>query len=243
MPAEFPSLRQSLTTLAFDTTLETCSVAVVAGTDTRAHRSAQLGKGHAEALLPMIEAIMAEAKTGYDELDLVAVTTGPGTFTGQRIGLAAARGIGLARGIPVQGVSTLEALAWMASRNGLEAAETHVLVAMDARRGEIYGQSFEAPFSPDRQHGAAACLPIDEIDAIAPSGPTLIVGSGASWVLPVLNSTNGRFRARAELTDADAVDVALLATLRVAKHGFPEDPPAPLYLRAPDAKLPGGKSL
>ncbi len=242
MPGETPRPQNELVTLAFDTTLDTCSVAVVAGAETLAHRADRLGRGHAEALLPMIEAVMTEAGTGYDGLDLVAVTTGPGTFTGQRIGLAAARGIGLARGLPVQGVSTLEVLAWMAGRNGLEAADAYVFVAMDARRGEIYGQCFELPLPPGGNRSAPACLPAADIAGLAPPGPGVIVGSGAPLVAPLLKSAQHRLRTPDVPTVADAVAVAELAVMRVMAGGFPKEPPAPLYLRAPDAKLPGGKT-
>ncbi len=242
MPGETPRPQKELVTLAFDTTLETCSVAVVAGAKTLAHRAEQLGRGHAEALLPMIEAVMAEAGTGYDGLDLVAVTTGPGTFTGQRIGLAAARGIGLARGLPVQGVSTLETLAWMAGGNGLEAADGYIFVALDARRGEVYGQCFELPLAPGGNSSAPACLPAADIAGLAPPGPGVIVGSGAALVSPHLKSAQILPRVLDRSTTADAVAVAQLAVRRVRTDGLPQDPPAPLYLRAPDAKLPGGKS-
>jgi tRNA threonylcarbamoyladenosine biosynthesis protein TsaB len=97
--------------LAIDTALEACSVAVL-DTEGRARsRSLPMARGHAEALLPLVATVMSDARTEFDELDRIAVTVGPGSFTGLRVGVAAARGIGLAAGKPVVGLTTLAAIA------------------------------------------------------------------------------------------------------------------------------------
>ena len=101
--------------LAFDTTTSACTAAVCDGDTVVAERSVALERGHAEILLPMIEGVLADGSIGYRDLTGIAVTRGPGAFTGIRIGLAAARGLGLATGLPVAGVTTLEALALTAA--------------------------------------------------------------------------------------------------------------------------------
>ena len=99
--------------LAIDTALEACSVAVfdTEGGSRAKSRSLPMARGHAEALMPLIATVMSDARTEFDELDRIAVTVGPGSFTGLRVGVAAARGIGLAAGKPVVGLTTLAAMA------------------------------------------------------------------------------------------------------------------------------------
>src|SRR5882724_7006196 len=111
--------------LAVDTALGACSVAVLDGDTVLAHRFEEMARGHAEALAPMVE----EAMAGMDfaALDRLAVTTGPGTFTGQRVGLAFMRGLRIALHKPLIGVTTLEAIA--AATSGVKAAVIH-----DAKR-------------------------------------------------------------------------------------------------------------
>ena len=95
--------------LAIDTALDACSVAVVSGPRIVAETDV-IGRGHAERLVAMIEAVMAKADCGFSDLDRIAVTVGPGSFTGIRVGLATARGLALAAGKPLVGVLTLDAM-------------------------------------------------------------------------------------------------------------------------------------
>ncbi|MBI1179081.1 MAG: tRNA (adenosine(37)-N6)-threonylcarbamoyltransferase complex dimerization subunit type 1 TsaB, partial [Alphaproteobacteria bacterium] len=127
--------------LAFDTALGAGSVAVVADGSCLARRDEPRPRALAERLLPMIEETLAEAGLGYGDLDLIAVTVGPGTFAGLRIGVAAARGLSLATGVPAAGVTSLEALAFAALPD-LGEGET-VVAAVDGRRGQLYRQAFE----------------------------------------------------------------------------------------------------
>jgi tRNA threonylcarbamoyladenosine biosynthesis protein TsaB len=120
--------------LAVDTALGACSVAVLDGARIAAHRIEFMDRGHAEALAPMVEDAMHDAKIEFSALDRVAVTTGPGTFTGQRVGLAFMRGLRVALGRPLIGITTLAAMAEAAK------AETHLARAIalhDARRDEV----------------------------------------------------------------------------------------------------------
>src|SRR4029077_391399 len=125
--------------LAIDTALDACAAAVL---DTEASRliaqeSQGMNRGHAEALMPLIGRVIAQSGIGFADLDRIAVTTGPGSFTGLRVGLSAARGIALAADKPVVGVTTLTAYAApVVSRNG----ENPVVSAIEARHDQVYLQ-------------------------------------------------------------------------------------------------------
>jgi tRNA threonylcarbamoyladenosine biosynthesis protein TsaB len=218
--------------LAFDTTLEACSAALWQAGRVLAAEHRHLARGHAEALLPMVEAVMARAELDYAALDLIAVTRGPGTFTGLRIGLAAARGLGLASGRPVLGLTSLEALAAGAQ----PAANGHsLLVAIDARRGEVYGQAFDAALKP--LCDAFAGSPAAAAEAI-PEGPVLVLGSGAALVREALAAERPGLRFSPGDEQPDAAVIAARAADLAAGEELGLRPPVPLYLRQPDARLP-----
>src|SRR6266849_7852344 len=125
--------------LAIDTALDACAAAVL---DTNASQliaveSLVMKRGHAEALMPLIARVMRDARLPFAALDRIAVTTGPGSFTGLRVGLSAARGIALAAGKPVVGLTTLTAYA--APIVGQNAAQP-VISAIDARHDQVYFQ-------------------------------------------------------------------------------------------------------
>ncbi|MGC2824796.1 MAG: tRNA (adenosine(37)-N6)-threonylcarbamoyltransferase complex dimerization subunit type 1 TsaB, partial [Pseudolabrys sp.] len=127
--------------LAIDTALEACSVAILDTdlSDVRVHESVPMQRGHAEALMPLIARVLDRAQLAFAALDRVAVTTGPGSFTGLRVGIAAARGIALAAGKPAIGLSTLATFAapFIAADDTLP-----VVVAIDARHDHVYLQVF-----------------------------------------------------------------------------------------------------
>jgi len=213
--------------LALDTATAACSVAVTAGARMLARRSEIMVRGHAEALMPMVEAAMAEAGLGYGDLDLVATTVGPGSFTGLRIGLATARGIALAAGVPVTGATTLEVLA-----HGVSNLET-VVAVLTARRGEVYAQAF------DRARLALAPAMVLSPVALAaglPEGPLVLVGDGAEAVVAALDGGSTGIRAAVAPTLPDAAVLARLCADRVAAEGPPARPPSPLYVRPPGAR-------
>ena len=130
--------------LAFDTSLEACSVAVHAGRQQGDRllttRFEPMRTGQAERLLPMIAETLAVADLHLSLIDAIAVTVGPGSFTGTRIGVAAARGLALSRSIPLLGFSTL---AVMARGAAVEDDTRNMCVAVDVRRGEFYCQVFD----------------------------------------------------------------------------------------------------
>src|SRR4051812_21289484 len=128
--------------LAIDTALEACSAAVLdTGSGDVVSESMPMVRGHAEALMPLIARVMKQADVAFSALDRVAVTTGPGSFTGLRVGIAAARGIGLAATKPVIGLTTLAAYA---APHIAQDDKTAIAVAIDARHQHVYLQIFGA---------------------------------------------------------------------------------------------------
>ena len=183
-------------------------------------------RGHAEALLPMVDAVMAEAGIAYGALDLIATTVGPGAFTGLRVGLAAARGLALAGGLPIVGVTTLEALAHAVGAD--QRGKRPVVAVINARRDEVYYQPFDAALMPlgPPLVGAAEAI-------VLPEGPVLLVGDGATLLPADRNDT--------EIIPGllpDAAVVAALAAARFDPAAPPETPPEPLYLRGSGAREP-----
>jgi len=215
--------------LAIDTALPAISACVLDdGADNpQAIETIAMERGHAEALLPLIDRVMARVAGGFASLGRVAVTVGPGSFTGLRVGIATARAIGIACKIPVTGVSTLAALAApliLEQKPGLVAA------AIDARRGYV----FFAVFGLDgRAVLAPRMAPAREAVRSLGAGPVRLAGSGA----PLL-----AIEAPAAGTEIwIAHENAGLGIVFVAKLGLLADPvvtpPRPFYLALPGAKV------
>jgi len=190
-----------------------------------------MAKGHAEALVPMIQRVCAEGGQDMAALNAVAVTRGPGTFTGIRIGLATARGLALATGCPVIGISTLVAIAATAA---LPPDPAPLLVVQDARRGEVYVELVEAPSGLGR---GPQVLSLDNLAEAFPDRPLRLIGSGAELAADRLD---GAVTIDGGAVLPDAAVVAALAVAQLEAHGAEAFivPPGPLYLRAPDAKRP-----
>ena len=213
--------------LAIDTALGACAAAVLDSQAGAILAAESLGmvRGHAEAVMPLIARVMDAARSEFNELNRIAVTVGPGSFTGLRVGISAARGIALAAGRPAIGLSTLSALAapHVAARSG-----DTIIAAIDARNEQVYFQVF-AP------NGVTVVTPrLDRVRAAVravPVGPTVITGSGA--MLVAAHWPSGSPIPRVE--DHAAPDIGWVARLGAAaqEEGAP---PKPLYLRRPDAR-------
>jgi tRNA threonylcarbamoyl adenosine modification protein YeaZ len=214
--------------LAIDTALPACSACVLdsEAAEPVSFESIPMARGHAEALLPLIERVIAHAEGGFAALDRVAVTVGPGSFTGIRVGLSAARAIAVARRIPVAGVSTLAALAApliLAGDHGT------VVAAIDALHGSVYVTGYGAG---GRTILSPRHSPVRDAVRALGAGPLRLTGSGA----PMLAIEAWSMGLQAEVVgERIAPDIAYVARLGLAAD--PASAPArPLYLKAPDAR-------
>jgi tRNA threonylcarbamoyladenosine biosynthesis protein TsaB len=211
--------------LALDTALDACAAGIL---DTRtgqlvAHEEEIMKRGHAEALMPLLARVMQKSGLGFADLDRIAVTTGPGSFTGLRVGLSAARGIGLAASKPVVGVTTLAAYAApVVSRNG----GAPVIAAIDARHDHVY---FQAVAGDGTSLQRPCVIPIEEALAAARFGAPHLVGNAAALLAARWPSEP------AAVDNQVAPEISWVAWL-----GAAVDPHTalarPFYLRAPDAK-------
>lgn len=229
--------------LAIDTTMGACSVAIRKGDgpDQPAvhHEHKLMQRGHAEELMPMIKRVADAAGVELTGIDNIAVTSGPGTFTGVRIGISAARGLALALGCGIFAATSLRVIALGALRGFDQNTDgSGIAVAIDARRGEVYIQAFDRNAAPLSE--ACAERPkraIDRINELAKD--FVIVGSA----VPILRETGlGSPHDLSSDTiniQPGARDLAELA----AQAGRFEDHVSPLYLRAPDAKPQIGKVI
>jgi tRNA threonylcarbamoyladenosine biosynthesis protein TsaB len=219
--------------LAIDTALEACSAAVL---DTAkgviGSESVPMVRGHAEALIPLIGRVMAQAEIGFTDLDRIAVTVGPGSFTGLRVGVAAARGIALAAGKPAVGLTTLAAYA---APHVAADDEAPLLAVVDARNQQVYMQLFGPGGRTIIQPRIAS---LREAVRAATAGPARIAGTGADLVMAAWPPD----QPKPALVDASrAPAVEWVAHLGAA--AMETSPPKPLYLRAPDAKPQDGARL
>ncbi|HEV8029221.1 MAG TPA: tRNA (adenosine(37)-N6)-threonylcarbamoyltransferase complex dimerization subunit type 1 TsaB [Stellaceae bacterium] len=216
--------------LAFDSAGHGCSAAVLHRGRVASRRSAAMERGQAEALMPMIEAVLAESDLVSGDLDLIAVTVGPGSFTGLRIALATAQGLALATGRPLLGITNFAAMA--AQVRAPARSGRRLVVALDSKRKELYLQSFDLEGVAD---GEGALVAPEAFATWVPEGPLIVAGDGA----PRLAATLGE--PRAWLTPGsgmvDAADVARLAAA-TWRPGVRPPRPRPLYLRAPDTTTP-----
>lgn len=214
--------------LAIDTSGSGCYAAVY---DSDADRTLgvageEIGRGHAERLMDFIDQALANAGVDLPQIERVAVTIGPGSFTGIRVGVAAVRGLSLALGIPSVGITTL---ACLAAQHLCDHPGTPVFIAMDAKRGEAYCQAFSADGQPA---GEAAVLSLDEArDAAAASAGSIVIGSAASLL------SGGEAAG-----PSDRFPIGIVARLGVRADPA-ADRPKPLYLRGPDAKPQAGFAI
>jgi tRNA threonylcarbamoyladenosine biosynthesis protein TsaB len=204
--------------LAIDTALSACSAAIVRDGEALATRVEPMARGQAERLAPLVDELMDEAGLRFDQLDAIAVTRGPGAFTGLRVGLAFARGLALALDKPCLGFSTLEVLA-------AGAAQPKVLATIGVA-GSLFAGAWDG-----RAQIVKPCRA--QLDGLLPQldGTWAVTGPDAEVIL----------KARPDWVHIrqEVADPVILAQL--ASQADPRDhPPHPLYLRGADAKLPGG---
>jgi tRNA threonylcarbamoyl adenosine modification protein YeaZ len=215
--------------LAIDTAANLCAACVwdtVTGVE-RGRSVADLGKGHAEHLMTTIADALAVAGVAYGDLGMIAVSVGPGSFTGVRVGVSTARGLALALKLPAAGVTTLDAIAAEARADEPGRA---VLVAIEAGRGDLYAALYD-PFG-NLVYGPTVANLATALEIARQKSPVL-AGSAAR---SIAEAAAAGFDVAAASPTGDIATYARIA----AGRGMPVDKPKPLYLRAPDAKPQAG---
>jgi tRNA threonylcarbamoyl adenosine modification protein YeaZ len=220
--------------LAIDTAASLCA-ACVHDSKTGAELGREvldIGKGHAERLIDVIESALGQAGLAYADLDRIGVSIGPGSFTGVRVGVATVRGLALALGVPAVGVNTLEALAAEAHQ---KFPDRSILAAIDGRRGDLYC----AVHAPDGSVlSAPAAISTADTVLLARRYDAALAGNGADAILAAA-SEEPPFDTGLRGATADIAFYARLA----AKREAASEKPKPLYLRGADAKPQSGFAL
>jgi tRNA threonylcarbamoyladenosine biosynthesis protein TsaB len=219
--------------LAVDTATETCSVAVVEGGAPVAELSRNHGQTHSVHLMPMIDSVLRSCRLGIDDMDVLAATVGPGSFTGLRIGLSTVKGLAFAAGKPTAGICSLDALA-----SPLSLVSCRICAMIDARKNEVYAAEYLPENGRLAQLLEVRVLPPDQ--AVRRSaGPCVYVGSGARLYRDRIRALAGRdaLFAPAPLMQVRAATVGLLAWEAVsAGRQIPCSDLLPWYVRASDAE-------
>lgn len=216
--------------LAIDTAANQCAACILdAAADRELSRVVrEMATGHATAVSAVVDEALVEAGKTFRDIGSIAATVGPGSFTGVRIAVAAARGLALALGVPSVGVGVLEALAEPV-RLGFPGRA--VMATLDARRGEVYAAAWNGDGTAILDPVAIA---IADARALATAHDTVLIGSGA----PLIAADGADHRVVAEQATADIGVVARLGARADAAM-----PATPLYLRRPDAKVQAGYAL
>lgn len=214
--------------LAVDTSTEVCTVALADETGPAHEISVPVRAGHGGSLLPIIDTLFRMSPYAKEDVELIAVGIGPGSFTGIRIGIATARGLSVALGCRLAGVNTLDAVAWGATPSGLA-----LMPVIDARKSEVFCRLYTS-------EGAPVTPPVNlRPDALGEiiSGETLFIGNGVALYREVFARTLGpRFKAGPEhLWYPRASVLARMALLQASRGAL--EPAQPLYVRPSDAAL------
>jgi len=212
--------------LAIDSAMEGCGVAVLQGA-VSATRSLPMARGQSEHLIPMVRDCMEEAGLGYNALEAVCVTIGPGAFTGLRIGLSAAKAFGLSLAIPVYGITTLQLLALEFSARS---AGRSCAVIIETKRTDFYMQRFD-------ERGAALCPPVAvegaDVLALLERGDVLL-GDG---VRRFCETAHADFAVEAGFVLPDILLAARLLCDPARRAAFMTEDLSPVYLRPPDVSF------
>jgi len=236
-----PSQSTTMKILGLDSATVACSAAICVDGVLRARRYDQMTRGQSEVLMPMVEGVFEDAGLEAGDLDLIAVTVGPGAFTGLRIAIATALGLSLASDVRAAGVTTMEALAYGA-RSESPQLKT-IIVALDSRRDDIYLQVFSDEGQPV---GDVEAVATDDLTAwystIQIKSPVTLIGDAADRAVGFFDSGKVPVQRGAASSIPDAGHIAALATEKL-QAALPMRELRPLYLRPPDAVVPknGGR--
>lgn len=224
------------TVLAIDTALGGVSVGIVAANGHIVSRMEQTSRGQAAMLVPMIQEVLAEAQTEFNQLDLIACSVGPGSFTGLRIGLSTARTLGLALDIPVVGLNTLDVMArhyispWPQAA-GRDGTGKPLLIVLETKRQDFYARYYDTAGQPLNEPFAASGSVILQS---APNGPFYV---GGDCLNRFQQSVSGDFELLDEWMQPDPILMAQIGLEIFEKNGD-QGAPQPLYLRGADVSEP-----
>ena len=222
----------TLNVLAFDTVTSSCAIKIWQNHEILAEEQVFIDRGHAEVLVPLIESALVSAKLSYQELDLLAVTTGPGAFTGIRIGLATARSLAIVCKIPLIGITNFEALVHATPKP--DRVGRRILVVLETKRSDFYICMYDENLSVlvgPRTIGGA------ELGLLVQKGTLLLAGDAIERALPFLEVPGIQVVKPASKTYVDPAIIAELAVSMVSR-GVALDKPVPFYLKPPDVNVP-----
>ena len=214
--------------LALDTSMGACSAALLRHDGVLFARQERMTRGHAEALMPMVADVMSESGVAFGALDRIGATTGPGSFTGVRIAISAARGLALVTGAKLFGVDSLTVMAKQALATGI-AGGAPFAVAVDARRGMLYFGLYDG--AARKLDGPLLIAP-DDAANLLPGALRTAVGSGAATLAEAAASRGALIAAKLPDLEPSATELAALAR----DSGETVPVLRPLYLRPPDAR-------
>lgn len=231
--------------LALDTACSACSAAMWADGAIIASRTAEMTRGHTEVLIPMVLDVVSAGPIPFAALDLVAVTLGPGSFTGLRTGLAAAKGIALAHDLPLIGITSLEAVALAARRHApRETDQLPLVVVLETRRGSVYLQKFAADMTP--LNDPCSTMPEEVVNDLPKNG-SLLAGDAACRIVAFMGAA-AREKGVTLIDTVKGPDAGYVAEIAAGRWdgGIAHDPEralTPLYVQAPEARRPraGGR--
>jgi len=224
--------------LAIDTACASCSAAVWLDGAVVSSRMRLMERGQAEALMPMVAEVMREARLDFSALDLIAVTIGPGSFTGLRTGLAAARGLALARSLPVIGVTTTESIALAAYRQAAAGNRRPITVVLNSRRKDLYVEEFAFDLAPVGRPFTA--LPGEVARMVVDRG-AILAGDATDQVMEAIETASRHADISCfPVSGSDATFVAEIAVNLWGSRSMTESSISNrlLYLRPPEAVQP-----
>ncbi|PPR10753.1 MAG: tRNA threonylcarbamoyladenosine biosynthesis protein TsaB [Alphaproteobacteria bacterium MarineAlpha11_Bin1] len=223
--------------LSIDTSADFCGVAILRGESVLSRHSLAMSRGHAEALIPLVKNLCADANITPSAFDLISVTIGPGSFTGVRTGISAAKGFALVADCPAIGVSSLHAVAAAVPTNDAQP----ILIVLDTRRADYFVQLFDRDTTPIDLPSTMDSIGIRELIRIHRP----VVAGNALGRLRKEESISGMGDFESFSGDGvpDPVLVAGIAEKIIDSRRVASNTLAPLYLRSPEAKIPrwGGR--
>lgn len=225
--------------LAIDTSMTGVSVGIIASNGHVVSRMVETARGQAALLVPMIQEVIAEAQIMFKDMDLIACTVGPGSFTGLRIGLSTARTLGLALDIPVVGLGTLDVMAShyllpCAQAQGKGGAGKPLLIVLETKRQDFYARYYDASGEPVGEPFAADASVVLKC---APSGSFVV---GGDCLKRFQECILGDFELLDNLTQPDPILIAQMGLEQFEREGD-QGVPQPLYLRGADVSQPKNK--